>query len=558
MTLPANQYPATFVTGANEPYVRCLHLMLRSAARHRLVEGIRWIVYDLGMSQASRDALANCYPWIEIRGFDFSAWPAHAALARRSYAWKPIVIHEVVEAADGVVVWFDSATVFKAGMDYLIDTVRRDGAYVPRGRAAMSERCEPATLEKLAFPRPLYDSRERCAAVIGIDAGNPVARRLTREWFELSLDEQTIQPARRAIERHMHEQALLSCVFLAAEYRGAIRMAPDDIDISSPCPVPFLSSRNKVPGWVPLWADAAVRAWFATDKRLDQSWLRIREADMLFDPLLTWLYGRFSVRLSPDGGATETAVEAPAGHYYADPFLVEREGGLWLFVEDYSYLARRGTVAALPVDAKLSAGPAVKVLDPGAHVSFPFLLAFGERLFMVPETGKAGGVDLYECERFPDRWTKRRRLLDAPGAADPCIFRHGERWWLAVSLQSPNPAHGARYLALFHTDDLLAGHWTPHPVNEQALYLGTPHGTGRNAGAIVDSDGRLFRPMQQSRNFYAEGMTMMEIVELSPAAYREVPAPKPFPFENIVDRPCVHHVSQAGRITAWDVRTRHR
>ena len=275
---------------------------------------------------------------------------------------------------------------------------------------------------------------------------------------------------------------------------------------------------------------------------------------MPFDPLLTWRYDHFSVRLSADGGATEKAVEAPAGHYYADPFPIDRDGRLWLFVEDYSYLARRATIAALPIDATPSAGPATKVLDAGTHASFPFLLSVGERLFMVPETGKAGGVDLYECEKFPDRW----RLLDAPGAADPCIFRHDGRWWLAVSLQSPNPAHGSRHLALFHTNDPLAGDWTPHPVNEKALYLGAPQGTGRNAGAIFMSDGRLFRPMQQSRNFYGEGMTMMEIAALSPTDYREAPAKAPYPFETIVGRPCVHHVSQAGGVTAWDVRTRHR
>lgn len=548
----------TFVTGANEPYARCLHLMLRSAERHGLVESIRWIVYDLGLSQASRDGLAERFPWIEFKPFDFSAWPPHAALARGSYAWKPIVIHEVVEAADGIVVWFDSATVFKAGMEHVIEAVRRDGVYLLCGQSPMSERCEPAILGKLRFPRPLYGSRERCAGVIGIDAGNPVARRLTREWFELSLDEETIQPKRRTIQRHMHEQALLSCVFLSAEHRGEIRLARDDIDISAPYPVPFLSTRNKPPGWVPLWADAPVRAWYAANKWLDRLYHRIRKADMPFDPLITWRYDHFSVRLSADGGATEKAVAAPAGHYYADPYLIERDGGLWLFVEDYSYLARRATIAAMPVDTMLSAGPAATVLDPGRHASFPFLLSVGERLFMVPETGQAGGVDLYECEKFPDRWAKRRRLLEAPGAADPCVFRHGGLWWLAVSLQSPNPAHGGRYLALFHSDDLPAGDWTPHPVNDQALYLGTPHGTGRNAGAIFTSEGRLFRPMQQSRNFYAEGMAMMEIVDLSPTAYREVPAQKPVPFETVVSRPCVHHVSQAGGVTAWDIRTRHR
>jgi len=126
------------------------------------------------------------------------------------------------------------------------------------------------------------------------------------------------------------------------------------------------------------------------------------------------------------------------------------------------------------------------------------------------------------------------------------------------SLTSPTFATGTRYLALFSTDDLLTGELAPHPVNEQALYMYAPHGTGRNAGGVFRCDDRLFRPMQKSECFYGEGMTMMEIVTLTAQDYGEMEAQPPRPFEHIVGRRGVHHVSQASGMVAWDRRTRWR
>ena len=45
----------------------------------------------------------------------------------------------------------------------------------------------------------------------------------------------------------------------------------------------------------------------------------------------------------------------------------------------------------------------------------------------------------------------------------------------------------------------------------------------RPAGPIVAADGRLFRPGQDNRGSYGNGVTFSEIIELSTERYREVP-----------------------------------
>lgn len=553
---PATADPAAIcVTAADQRFARSLFQLLRSAERQRLVAGNRWIAYDLGMGQ-SRQELETRFPWCEFRSFDHSAWPAHVGVVAGTFAWKPVVFWDVVEAASGPVCWFDSATIFKAPLDPMLDTIRATGVYALRGQSAIQARCEPAVMQRLEFPRRLWGTRECIGGVLGIDAANPVARAIARTWRDLALDPELISPSLRTIPRHMHDQALLSCLLLSAADRGDIVLGDDDVDISSPRPVKFLSTRNKIGATVPYWADPMVRAKFALEKFADQTWLKIDKGDGPQHIPFKWRGEYFEVRYrGPDGA--ERVVPCPFGHYYADPFIWSHDGRRWILLEDFAYLRGRATIAAVPLDGDLHTGKAVAVLDPGVHASFPFLLAHAGRTYMVPETGKSGGIDLYECERFPDRWTRRRRLIDGVNGADTAIFQHAGKWWLVTSLASPNPGGAHRYLAVFHADDPVEGDWRPHPVNEQALYIEAPSGTGRNAGAIIARGGRIFRPMQKSQNFYAEGMAVMEIVDLSETAYREVPAAPPHPFADIATRRCVHHVTEAGGITTWDVRVRY-
>lgn len=544
------------VTAADQRFARCLRQFLQSARRRGLDRSCRIIAYDLGMAGETLTALQRSFPWCEFRHFDFSAWPPHVRLETGGFAWKPICFWQVVEKAAGPVLWADSATIFKRSLDPVFRTTRANGVYSLSGQTPLQERCEPAVLEKLQVPRRLWGTRERIGGFLCLDAGNPGARALAKQWRDLALDEELVLPRVRTIARHMNDQAVLSCLLLTASEAGAIRLTRDEVDISSARPVTFISTRNKVSERVPPWADPFVRAWYGANKAVDQLWLRIDRSNTPIHALYKWRGEFFEVRYRGADGR-ERSVPTPKGHYYADPFVWREDGRTWLLVEDFSYRRHRATLAAIPLDERLDPGRAVPILDPGVHASFPFIFRHGGKTWMIPETGRNGGIDLYECEAFPHRWRFHHRLLDGIDAADSVVFEHCGRWWLVTSLASPDAGGPHRHLTVFHADDPIDGEWRAHPVNERALYIDASRGTGRNAGAIAVRDGRIFRPMQKSTAFYGEGMAMMEIVELSPDIYREEPASPPYPFPDIVGRFGVHHVSEAAGVTAWDVRLRY-
>lgn len=544
----------TFVSAADQTYSRCLHQLLLSAVRHGYRAGFRWIAYDVGMTPATRARLEARFPWCEFRTVDLKTLPPHFAPKRGSYAWKPWVVWDVLDTTAGLVCWMDSANIIRGSLEPMFRHAVAKGVYILSGQSAMVHHCDPLVMAKAGMPRRYYGSRELVTGLLCFDAANPVIRGLVRDWHEKAFDEDSIRPARLTTPKHKNDQSLLSCLLFAAAERGEIELAVFDVDISSPRPVSFLSTRNKMPSGMPAWADPFVRAYYATAKYLDQRLHRIDRWLSGMD-VLRWRKERFAVFTRMAGGA-EHRLAAPWHHYYADPFLVEQEGRRCLFVEDYAYLARRATIAVADLDGVV-VGRVRTVIDTGSHASFPFVFAHGSQLLMVPETCREGGVDLYVCERYPDRWRKRRRLLDGIDAADTVVFQHAGRWWLITSIASPNSGAALRYLAVFHAEDPVSGDWVPHPVNTQALYMDRPHGTGRNAGAVIERDGRLFRPMQQSASFYGEGAAMMEIVELSTEHFREVPAGQPYPLQDIVGRRGVHHVHQVAGVECWDLRVVH-
>jgi hypothetical protein len=207
-------------------------------------------------------------------------------------------------------------------------------------------------------------------------------------------------------------------------------------------------------------------------------------------------------------------IEAPRGHFWADPFVCERDGRTWLFFEDFLYSEDRGVIACaeLSPDGKLS--DPVRVLDLPYHLSFPFVFEDGGETYMIPESGWNRTVELWRATRFPYEWKKERTLFEGAHAFDTVLWRNGGLYWFFVTLVDPRAA--GPQLFLFHSDSL-TGPWTYHPANP----IGPDVRSARNAGAIFMHDGRLYRPSQSGAPRYGYACHIHEILRLTPGDYEE-------------------------------------
>lgn len=258
------------VTGANRSYFRTLCQFLLSYRRvgcpHPLV------IYDLGLTPGQRDRLAQNY---EVRVFPFERYPEHVRMERANYSWKPIIIADLVLQTRGKVFWLDSAAVLLAGLDRVQHSLEETGSYAPyAGGGPM--RILPAALALTEINPALAGLRPRAALCTAFDGGRDWVRVLVARWKEFALTPAIQAPPGGRKEVHNFDQSLLSLLLYEAQEKGLVKLTTDSLDISSPNPVPFLRTRNKVKSWIPLAADPMVRFYYWCYRVMDVLVLRLR------------------------------------------------------------------------------------------------------------------------------------------------------------------------------------------------------------------------------------------------------------------------------------------
>jgi hypothetical protein len=212
-----------------------------------------------------------------------------------------------------------------------------------------------------------------------------------------------------------------------------------------------------------------------------------------------------------------TTIMPPAGRFYADPFLFQRDGRRFIFFEDYDYSRKVAGICYVEIDERGRHCAPRPALLQDCHLSYPFVFAEGDSVYMLPETAGHRTVELYRATRFPDEWTLDRVLLRDLSARDATLLRHDGRLWLfvAIDLDGTRPIDE---LFLFSSDSL-RGEWEPHPLNPVVSDVRR----ARSAGRIFSKDGHLVRPAQDCSRAYGWRLVFNRIETLTATEYREEP-----------------------------------
>jgi hypothetical protein len=236
----------------------------------------------------------------------------------------------------------------------------------------------------------------------------------------------------------------------------------------------------------------------------------------------------------------------PRGHYYADPFVFDHGGRPWLFFEDYSFAAERGTISCAEILPSGTLGPVRTALDTGGHLSFPYVFTDGDDVYMIPESAGSHAVRLFRCAQFPDRWVHVADLFSGP-ARDTAAWKQDGFWWFFTTLVEPRGQGFGLYL--FFAEDL-TGTWRYHPANP----ISFDARRARCAGRVFEHGGRLIRPSQDARWRYGYAFGLNEIVTLTPEDYEERPLLTVEPDWSPGLRGC-HTYNRSGAIEVTDGQT---
>ncbi len=219
--------------------------------------------------------------------------------------------------------------------------------------------------------------------------------------------------------------------------------------------------------------------------------------------------------LAPIDFSRGTPILPPPGAFWADPFPVVVDGRCHVFFEELPFATQRGHISVLELLPDGRATPPVRVLERPYHLSYPFMFPWQGQWYMMPECSENQCIEVYRCERWPDRWTLHAQHLRGERLADPSLVEHEGRWWMFASRMHLGATLDDE-LCLFHGPTPL-GPWTPHPGNpivDDARWA-------RPAGRPLVVDGKLLRPAQNCGRAYGESLSIREIVELDPEHYRE-------------------------------------
>jgi O-antigen/teichoic acid export membrane protein len=233
-----------------------------------------------------------------------------------------------------------------------------------------------------------------------------------------------------------------------------------------------------------------------------------------------------------------------AGRYTADPFGLERDGRLHVFLEDYDQRLRRAVISHVEVDAAGAVSEPRPVVEPGFHVSYPFLLTTGGETWMIPETADANELRLYRAVDFPHVWRLEATLLSGVPISDPTIIERDGRWWLFGTSRGRGVDHALR---VWHAPRLTDG-WQLHrldPVKIDAR-------SARPAGTPFVVDGQLYRPAQDGSRRYGGGISINRVRTLTTQAFDEEVVTVLTPGAGSAYPDGLHTLSSAGSRTLVD------
>lgn len=277
----------TLVTGADSSFFRKLCQLLLSIERQVPQHAV--YVFDLGLTREQVLALYRRHPGIQIRKFPFEKYPDFVSQHRHldptgrrppilgCYAWKPILLCDLMEELGGRVFWLDSATILHGSLAPVERQLEETGVWVPiSGSSRLKDWTHPGMVEALEVEPDLLERRNRHGGLIAFDSRVPMVARLIQDWKRWALEEDCIAPAGSDVSNHRYDQSLLTILLNRAQDREGLVLTRDENNISSTNPVMFLSVGNKVHEKIPLVFDPVVRAYFCMYRFVDRIWHLLR------------------------------------------------------------------------------------------------------------------------------------------------------------------------------------------------------------------------------------------------------------------------------------------
>ena len=226
--------------------------------------------------------------------------------------------------------------------------------------------------------------------------------------------------------------------------------------------------------------------------------------------------------------------------FWADPFALDFNEKKYLFFENYSYKKNKGKICcATFFDGKIQNIQDALELD--YHLSYPFVFALNDSIYMMPETIESKRLEIYRAIDFPIKWELFSTGFHGERIADPTLFiENKNKIWLFLNKSNDFSGDFNSELYIYKISDLKLQEITAHKLNPVII----DSRRARNAGNIFVNNGKIIRPSQFNiGSKYGFGLNLSEITNLSIDHYEEklIKTFKPDFRDNLSG---IHHLTQ--------------
>jgi len=231
-----------------------------------------------------------------------------------------------------------------------------------------------------------------------------------------------------------------------------------------------------------------------------------------------WFVGlrrRGGERLPQDDLTPWRPVLPPPDRSYADPFVVEHRGDTYVFLEVLPHACGIGQLAVARVTTDARLADITPIVPAPHHTSYPYVFCDGGRMFLIPEAGDTGRVELLAATDFPVAWEPVATLLEGVNAVDATVHAHGGTYWMWVTVAVPGGRLNDE--TFLYMSDRLDGGWTPHPRNPVV----SDARRARPAGRPFVHRGMLIRPSQDCSGRYGRRVVFSAVERLTADEYGE-------------------------------------
>ncbi len=187
-------------------------------------------------------------------------------------------------------------------------------------------------------------------------------------------------------------------------------------------------------------------------------------------------------------------VPNPLFKWVADPFLIEKDGALYIFAEVFSLLRWRGSIGYC-IYQHGSFSKWEIITYEAHHFSFPNIFKNSDAYFIMPEANAVKEIPVYQADHFPDQWRKKTLIMNEDRFVDS-IWLDAERI-MTYRMGTPNQL----VLLKQQTDKK----WIA--VDSKA----DPDNILRPAGKAFSYQSKWIRPVQESQHFYGEAIHFSEL-----------------------------------------------